>query len=823
MAAALVAVLLAPYSALACVGDCDGGGAVTIGEVVLASRIFLETSRIEECAAADANGSGDVSIGEVVTSSQSFLSGCPPPSPTATRPPSATPSATGTRTPTSAATATPSVPPSSTATPTRTATATATALPTATPLPQVTGRLDVRVFAADDGTTYHVFATDLPSGSPGIGAQITTLAVSQSQVFHGAEPRQAGDPWVTATAGAAAGTMWPANGIRRTAVLRNLPVSLIVRNDPWTLADGEFDPAAHGGCGELILPMESGGALRTVSACGPASEALVPLDAGVDGVPRAVLTSVRRRIGGREIREQAFVFPNPTAVCVGGDRPGGDCARDGDCGVANLIPGKCGRASISANCGGTFAEPCDPHEPGESVCSGLGLCPDLGGEAVGQNITLDDAVGSRIGNELSQPTGPDGFFLASGRDLLVMVVEPEQDESPGNAAAAGFIVAGSCATEEGKLCTADADCAVACATTGRNRVTLGAIGGQSFGLVPAPNTPTPTATIPPSSTPTPVATATPPPSATPTEIGPGRVVVSLVPGSQHVPIGGTATLQVRLNTNGLLVGAGGVFLTYDDAKLRFDGGTLGPAWNEGIFNSAPSSNQNGIVSFSVGTVGGVVSTDVLLATLDFEVVGDVPSVIAFIFVPGAQETTFVEPDFIERLETVGGVSVSQVIPAAQPTRTPTCTPTPTGDGERSVVVSLSPSSQQVPIGGFATVHVRLNSNGIRVDGGQVFLDFDAARLSFDGGFLGPTWDQLLAGPVQPQAGRVALTVGSSEGLVSADELLASLDFAVVGDGPADISLVFSPPAQATLMFDLFEEIETVGGVSVSQVIPIDPG
>jgi hypothetical protein len=65
-----------------CNGDCDGNGAVTIGELTRCINAFLgqplcnPTSPALSCPAADTDGSGGVSIGEVVNCVSRFLGGC---------------------------------------------------------------------------------------------------------------------------------------------------------------------------------------------------------------------------------------------------------------------------------------------------------------------------------------------------------------------------------------------------------------------------------------------------------------------------------------------------------------------------------------------------------------------------------------------------------------------------------------------------------------------------------------------------------------------------------------------------------------------------
>lgn len=61
----------------ACVGDCNGNGVVTLGEVQTALDIFFDEDLIDECRAADANGNGSVTLGEVQASLDNFFDDCP--------------------------------------------------------------------------------------------------------------------------------------------------------------------------------------------------------------------------------------------------------------------------------------------------------------------------------------------------------------------------------------------------------------------------------------------------------------------------------------------------------------------------------------------------------------------------------------------------------------------------------------------------------------------------------------------------------------------------------------------------------------------------
>jgi FG-GAP-like repeat len=59
-----------------CAGDCDGSGAVSIDELVLAVRIALGDSLVGSCQAIDTNGSGGVEINELIAAVGRALAGC---------------------------------------------------------------------------------------------------------------------------------------------------------------------------------------------------------------------------------------------------------------------------------------------------------------------------------------------------------------------------------------------------------------------------------------------------------------------------------------------------------------------------------------------------------------------------------------------------------------------------------------------------------------------------------------------------------------------------------------------------------------------------
>src|SRR5262249_14603758 len=60
----------------ACAGDCDGGGSVTIDELITAVRIALAELPLSSCSSVDADHSGTVEISELISAVTHSLSGC---------------------------------------------------------------------------------------------------------------------------------------------------------------------------------------------------------------------------------------------------------------------------------------------------------------------------------------------------------------------------------------------------------------------------------------------------------------------------------------------------------------------------------------------------------------------------------------------------------------------------------------------------------------------------------------------------------------------------------------------------------------------------
>jgi hypothetical protein len=61
---------------VACVGDCDGRGTVSINELILAVNISTDAASVEQCRAIDRNASGTASIDELVAAVNNAVDGC---------------------------------------------------------------------------------------------------------------------------------------------------------------------------------------------------------------------------------------------------------------------------------------------------------------------------------------------------------------------------------------------------------------------------------------------------------------------------------------------------------------------------------------------------------------------------------------------------------------------------------------------------------------------------------------------------------------------------------------------------------------------------
>lgn len=351
------------------------------------------------------------------------------------------------------------------------------------------GVINQQFFVSSNNKLYYVVAANESSGN--VGVQVNSLVLSSGTAVPLVETEPDNDPVVTSLATFLTGGILrfpPLSNIKRTEIITGLPDNFIANmGNPL---NGIFDPMANDGDGVLTLP----GGTRTVSFSG-GTEPLVDITestgAGNTFVPAATNIQVTRRIGDQTFENRTtIVFPNPAggvvtsnpATCVGGSNPGALCSPD-------LNP---------------------------DTCMGGGMCTNFGGEAPGQNVTLDETLGSRVGNPASQPTEVDGFLLPATTALIVFVVDGGSTSF--GLAATGFDVTGTCSNNPDVPCSTDLDCGGGTCTLdlpSRNVLnTTGDVDNQAF------NTPTVTPTFTPSNTPTQTptstATSTPTETATPT-------------------------------------------------------------------------------------------------------------------------------------------------------------------------------------------------------------------------------------------------------------------------------------------------------------------
>jgi len=163
LACAVIAVACVTKQAMACVGDCNGDGAVTVDELVLGVKIDLGTAAIDACPAFDADDNGAVTVDELLSGVNAALTGC-----------AATP--TSLATVVASATPMPSATPTETATPTITGTPTETLTPTPNLPPELPATAVYRAFAGypiqlpigasdPDGDALSYAADALPDGA----------------------------------------------------------------------------------------------------------------------------------------------------------------------------------------------------------------------------------------------------------------------------------------------------------------------------------------------------------------------------------------------------------------------------------------------------------------------------------------------------------------------------------------------------------------------------------------------------------------------------------------------------------------------------------
>jgi hypothetical protein len=339
-------------------------------------------------------------------------------------------------------------------------------------------------FISDNNKLYYVISSNPSAGEA--GTQVTSLVMSSGVAIPVSETsNNPPDPVVTSFSTFLTGAFLnapPLSNILRSGIITDLVANTI--EDLGNPLNGVFDPFANGGNGLLTLP----GGTRTVTFDGSGTEPVVAITsttgAGETFVPAATNITITRRIGATTfMNAPTLVFPNPAgapvtsngATCVGGGNPGA---------------------------------PCDPSN-GNADCTGGGTCTNFGGETAGQNVTLDDTLGSRVGNPASQGASVDGFFIGISSQIIVFMVD--DGAATFGLASTGFSVSG-------------AD------LTSRNVInTTGDVDNGEFKPTPT-NTPTPTG-MPPTATPTNSPSATGTVTATPSAASTLTATASATPTS----------------------------------------------------------------------------------------------------------------------------------------------------------------------------------------------------------------------------------------------------------------------------------------------------
>jgi hypothetical protein len=59
-----------------CIGDCDGSGDITVGELITMVNIALGNAGVSTCTAGDQNGDGAISVNEIIAAVSNALNGC---------------------------------------------------------------------------------------------------------------------------------------------------------------------------------------------------------------------------------------------------------------------------------------------------------------------------------------------------------------------------------------------------------------------------------------------------------------------------------------------------------------------------------------------------------------------------------------------------------------------------------------------------------------------------------------------------------------------------------------------------------------------------
>jgi len=219
------------------------------------------------------------------------------------------------------------------------------------------------------------------------------------------------DTVLTSVSGAT-GALPDLDTIRRTPVLTGNVFSRDAYNGL------SFDPAARGGDGELHLGGYSYPATITANAVFLPNQtpSVLPVCPIVDpicdpSIPPAAIGENIQRVGRKAVLSMSTIaFPSPGR---------------------SLVP------SAGATCGSTGLA-CDPAGTPPYTCF-TGACDVLGGAVADQTVTLDDEVGTMVGNPFTQNGSPDGFVLHGG-EFIVFIVDAALGPLPVNAAASGFLI-----------------------------------------------------------------------------------------------------------------------------------------------------------------------------------------------------------------------------------------------------------------------------------------------------------------------------------------------------------------------------------------------
>lgn len=67
---------MTPRAARACVGDCNGKGTVTVGDILTMVNIALENAPLSDCTPGDANKDGQITVDEILQAVNNALNGC---------------------------------------------------------------------------------------------------------------------------------------------------------------------------------------------------------------------------------------------------------------------------------------------------------------------------------------------------------------------------------------------------------------------------------------------------------------------------------------------------------------------------------------------------------------------------------------------------------------------------------------------------------------------------------------------------------------------------------------------------------------------------